>query len=446
MSNPFLARFDCEPALVNPEAQGRFSALLNGIASHELAPVVMSTEFASNGDFWTELGEYRTKLIRPYAVKNGVLHIPVKGVLLKDFPYQFFGYATGYEYIRAAFDRGMADPEVKGIALVFDTPGGMVAGNFDLVDHIYGARGEKPIAGFAMEHSYSAGYSLLSAADPGRVYVARTGGVGSIGVVTSHVDASAAMEKWGYKITLIYAGKHKVDGNPYEALPDDVKARIQARVDDLYSIFVATVARNRSLKEKAVRDTDALTFSAAEAVSNGLADQIGTLDDAIAAFAADLSKTEDDQMTTKDTAAVDQAAIETARTEGHAAGKTEGHAAGMAEGAKAERTRITTILGSDEGKARPAMALKMATNEKFAALDADTIAEMLAEMPKEQGASSASDDKTPKGKEGAANDFRGAMNSAEHPNVGADGGRETPKAQQRAQRALSMIGHGPKAN
>jgi signal peptide peptidase SppA len=427
MNNPLLARFDGEPALVNPETQGRFAALLNGVMAHELAPVVMATEFASDDEYWTELGEYSRRL-RPYSVRNGVLQIPVKGVLLKGFPYQFFDMATGYEYIRMAFDRGMADPEVKGIAFAFDTPGGMVAGNFDLVDHIYENRGKKPIAGFADEHAYSAGYSLISAVDVGRITVGRTGGVGSIGVVTAHVDVSAAMDRMGVKVTFIHAGKYKVEGNPYEALSDEAKARIQTRIDSLYDLFTRTVARNRGMDEKAIRDTEALTFSASEAVSNGLADSIGSLDDAIAAFAADLSKKEDDTMSTKDTSAVDQAAVETART--------EGHAAGVKEGAAAERARFSAIVNSDAAKARPKTAMKYAANDKLSMLDADTIVEMLADLPEEKAeAAPAPKANEAKGKDGAAADFVAAMDGAEHPEAGSPAAKTEEQAKADRRRA-----------
>ncbi len=68
--------------------------------------------------------------------------------------------------------------EVKGIAFVIDSPGGHVAGNFDLVDKIFAARDVKPIRAFAAENAYSAAYSIASAAQS--ITVARTGGVGSI--------------------------------------------------------------------------------------------------------------------------------------------------------------------------------------------------------------------------------------------------------------------------
>lgn len=430
--NRFLALFEGEAALVAPEHSSRFRACLESLSGHaDLSSVAAAS---GDDDFWHELGSVHSKRLRPYSVREGVLQIPVKGALLKGFPYQFYDLATGYEYIRMAFDRGVADPDVKGIAFVFDTPGGMVAGNFDLVDHIYAARGTKPIAGFASEHAYSAGYSLISAVDPGRVVVARTGGVGSIGVVTSHLDVSAAMEKSGLKMTFIHAGKYKVEGNSYEPLSGEAKTRIQERIDALYDVFTRTVARNRGIDEQAVRDTEALTFSASEAVSKGLADSIGTLDDAIAAFAADLSNQEDDTMSTKDTSAVDQAAVETARA--------EGHAAGVKEGANAERARFAAIVNSEAGQARPKAAMKFATNDKFAAIDADAITEMLADMPEEKAAALApkkDDAQAPKGKDGAAADFVQTMNTAEHPEAGSPAAKteEQARADRRKNAAMA---------
>lgn len=432
MSNPFIARFHGEPVLVNADAGDRVSTLLDSLGRHDLAAVVMNTDFAATDDFWTELGPDFSKMLRPYNVRGGVLQIPVRGVLLKDFPYQFMALATGYEYVRMAFRRGLADAEVKGIAFVFDTPGGMVAGNFDLVDEIHAARGIKPIAGFADEAAYSAGYSLISSVDPGRINVARTGGVGSIGVVTAHVDASAAMDRMGVKVTFIHAGKFKVEGNPYEALSDEAKARIQARIDGLYDIFVATVARNRGMDEKAVRETEALTFSAQEAVSNGLADSIGSLDDAIAAFAADMSKMEDETMFTQEQL---DAAVATAT----ASAKVEGHAEGMKEGAAAERARISAIVNSDAGMARPKASLKMATNEKFSAVEPDAIVEMLADLPEEKAEAPKADGT--KGKDGAAKDFSAVMDAADHPNVGAQGDL-TPEQMASNRRKAAAAGAG----
>lgn len=215
----------------------------------------------------------------------------------------------------------------------------------------------------------SAAYAVASVAK--ELTVSRTGGVGSIGVVTQHVDMSAALESAGYKIRFIHAGKHKVDGNAYQPLPDDVRARIQARIDESYSVFCATVARNRGLDEKAVRKTEALCFTATSAVSEGLADKIGPLDDAIAAFAADLSAPEEDTHM-RNYLAAKEAAIR----EAVAASKP----AHVAEGARAEKERINAIIGLDEAKNRASSALTVALTTILSVEEAKTL---LSKVPEE---------------------------------------------------------------
>jgi signal peptide peptidase SppA len=410
MLDSLLARFNMTPCLVADEQHGLFQASLAAVAKHERAEELTSGPLASDDDFWPSADSWKAQY-RPYNVVNGILQIPVRGVLLHDFPWQLGSWATGYVYIWKAVERGLADYNVKGIALMIHSPGGEVAGCFELVDRVYGVRGQKPIRAFAHEYAYSAAYAIASVADD--ITVSRTGGVGSIGVVTMHVDVSKMMDDIGYKITFIHRGKHKVDGNAYQPLPDDVKARIQARIDALGEVFESSVARNRSMTADVVRGFEAQTFMPAEALSNGLADKIGPLDDAMAAFVADLSKEEgEEQMSNEKDTAVDQAAIDTARTEGHASGKAEG----FKEGATAERTRISTILNSEEGRKRPVAAMAAALDTD---LSAEQVSAFLAKLPEEKSESADAD--KPRSDNGQR--FDAAMSEG-NPDVGTsdDGG------------------------
>jgi hypothetical protein len=70
---------------------------------------------------------------------------------------------TGYDGIRQNFLTALEDPAVRAIVLDIDSPGGEVAGCFDLVDTIYAARGEKPIWAILDESAYSAAYAIASA-------------------------------------------------------------------------------------------------------------------------------------------------------------------------------------------------------------------------------------------------------------------------------------------
>lgn len=426
--NPLIARFAGEPALIEPTASERFAACLSALAAHGDYERLATAATATDGEgFWFAADDWRSRY-RPYVVKDGVLQIPVKGVLLHDFPFAFGSWATGYAYIQRAFERGVADyraGNIKGIALVEDSPGGMVAGCFDAVDRMHALRVESgvPVRAFAHEMAYSAAYAIACAAD--HVAVSRTGGVGSIGVVTMHIDVSQMLDQAGIRITFIHAGKHKVDGNPYEALPDSVKARIQERIDALHQVFVSAVARGRGMEEAAVRATEALTFTASQAVSNGLADSIGSLDDAVAAFVADLSNSEgEDEMSTQDkTGGVDQAAIDAARAEGRAEAEREAEAA-VAEARAAERDLIFAIIDSEEGKKRPAAARALAA-EGGRTLDQATA--FLVKLPEEQQPSGTGD-----------SGLDDAMNGGRQPDVGAIGGGEDEQARETGRDVLAL--------
>lgn len=219
----------------------------------------------------------RTKSDPGYDNVGGIAVIAIQGTLVQKLnslrPYSGM---TGYNGIRQAFLTAIDDPEVKGICLDIDSPGGEVAGCFDLADEIYKARGEKPIHAILTENAYSAAYALASAAD--RICVPRTGGVGSVGVITMHVDWSQHIKDEGLAVTIITFGSRKAESNPYRALSDEAAAAIRHDITQMGELFVSTVARNRTIKEKVVRDTEAACFMAAEGVALGLADEVITPD------------------------------------------------------------------------------------------------------------------------------------------------------------------------
>lgn len=142
-------------------------------------------------------------------------------------------------WLRAA----VADEGVKAIVLDVDSPGGSVSGVEELAREIFDARGKKPIVAVANAMAASGAYWLASQAD--ELWVTPSGSVGSIGVYAAHVDASKAMEKEGLSVTLIHAGKHKVEGHPYAALEEEARAEMQSKVDGFYELFTAAVRRGR---------------------------------------------------------------------------------------------------------------------------------------------------------------------------------------------------------
>jgi len=414
-AHPMIGRFANQPALLLPGSEAWLAACLRG---HAEAEARADKEYGKNfaGPFGLDgrYGDARSDVA--FARLGNVAVIPIRGSLLHGSMARS-SYATGYDYIRLAAMQAEADEEVSGIVYLHNSNGGEVAGNFDLVDDL--ARLSKPSVAIVDENAYSASYSLASAAD--KIVVARTGGVGSIGVLTAHMDLSKALSDFGVAITFVHAGKHKVDGNPFQPLGDSVKNRMQARIDGLYNEFVNTVARNRGISSEAVRGTEALTYTGQDAIDIGLADAVQAPHEALAAFIDELKEkpagamTMSTEQTPKETAAaVTQADLDAAR----------------AEGASAERERIQAIMNSDEAKARPATAHKLAFTTGMSAQDAATF---LADLPEEQGEAQEPAAQPPK----ASGAFERAMAGTGNPEIAPDDAAsgEAPSAAQR------ILGH-----
>ncbi|WP_028210773.1 S49 family peptidase [Paraburkholderia mimosarum] len=220
---------------------------------------------------------------RPYEVVEGIAVIPVHGTLVAKLgtlrPYSGM---TGYDGIRANLSMALEDSAVRAIVLDVDSCGGEVAGCFDLADAIYAARGTKPLWAILSECAFSAAYALASACDV--ITVPRTGGTGSVGVIVAHVDFSKALADAGITVTLITSGARKADGNEFEPLADGARERIQADVDSVADLFIATVARNRGLPAAKVRATQAGTFLGSAGVEAGFADAVQSPDEALYAL------------------------------------------------------------------------------------------------------------------------------------------------------------------
>jgi len=268
------ARFAGRPWAIAPV---RLEGLLGGVAT-----------LTAGGDLSPWLQEMSRR--QDYTVtESGIAVIPIVGPLVArgDWLTTLLG-TTEYGAVADALAAAADDPAVRGIVLEVDSAGGEVGGLLDLVEEV-GAirqRSAKPLWAVASEAALSAAYAIASAAD--RIYVTRTGEVGSVGVVAVHLDESAADAMAGLKWTLIHAGARKTDGNPHEPLSPRATADIQADVDALYAELVALVAGNRSLSGEAIRATDAAIYRGEKAVKVGLADRVGTVAQAFADLEAAL--------------------------------------------------------------------------------------------------------------------------------------------------------------
>ena len=189
------------------------------------------------------------------------------------------------EYI----DTIMNDDANKGIFLAIDSPGGYVYDG----DKIYQALMEykettgRPIRAGCMSLMASGAYYIGAAAD--YITAERTAEVGSIGVYMELMEISELAEKLGIKVEYIRSSENKAMGNMYSALTDEQRDILQSEVDEYYERFLDIVQESRGYNRSQLRKiADGRSYTATQALNNGLIDEIIECDDSLYAFEDEL--------------------------------------------------------------------------------------------------------------------------------------------------------------
>lgn len=416
--------FNGRPALIDPRDVEKVATLCMSMAQATIPPTAEQRAQAEEGitaavekAFDVNFPRDRAK---PFLFNNGLAFIPMRGTLVHRNGDPWYG-TRGYDDIRREFDAAVADPDVAGIVFDIHSGGGMVYGNFELAEHIRKSREEKPSLSVVNAGAMSGAYSLGSSAK--RMVSTPSGDSGSIGVLTMHVDMSKALEKFGVAISLIHAGEHKVDGNPFNPLPDNVRADMQARLDGMWQKFISTVAVNRGMSEQAVRDTQARVYQADEAVKIGLVDAVMSPQDAIASFRAEVfgSSTNENRSTTMSDSKKNET-VDAGKKDEQVENKTTDTAVDAGKKDKqvdagaAMQARCADITGCEEAKGREALANHFAFKTNMSVDDAKAA---LAAAPKQ------STNATGKSPLDTAMDASGG--GADIANNGGDGEEESAK-------------------
>ena len=355
-----------------------------------------AAEFRQRKELLATYGfQSETPMEKPFAFAEGLAFIPVHGSLINRFSYSL-GYVTGYNFLRAQAAAADADPDVKGIVFDINSYGGEAAGCFELVADLKAI--EKPTLAVVDSAAYSAAYAVASAAD--EIIVTPSGGAGSIGVIAMHISLEKMLDKFGVDVTMIYAGSHKADGNPFQALPENVRNNIQDDINKSYKKFTTLVAENRGMDVQAVIDTQAQTYRAEDAMELGLIDAVATPAQAVSAFFNELSSSptsmETSMTTTSQAQTLPGAESATAQTDEQQ----------LANARQAERERMNGIMTCEEAAGRSQLANHLALNTE---LSVDAAKAILKAAPAEQQAAK-------------GNAFEAAMGSTANPDVGSDVG------------------------
>ncbi len=400
--HPIVAALASQQTLylaVQQEAAGKFLTDLNVNMNN---PVLHTEEGRVD-----MVKQTMTRTLGATSVSNGAMYgmigttavIPMFGALVNRFN-STYGFITGYNYIKNAIAAALMDNSVDTIILDINSGGGEVAGCFETVDYIKAACAQKEIHAVVDSSCYSAAYAIASACTS--IKATPSSGVGSIGVVAMHASYKKMLENEGISVTFIKAGEHKVDGNSYEDLTDSVKADMQKRIDAAYTEFVSLVATNRSLAVDDVVKTQAACYTAQEAKSMGLIDEVMSVEEAVKLIT-------EGRMSKENTV---QAETET-KTEPQAQTPNTPAAQAQAD-ASSERNRIQSIITAEAAVSNSKLAHHLAFNTSMSVEEAiqtlnaavqDTKKPVAAEKPA-----------------ASVNLLADAMGKIEQPNVGADAG------------------------
>jgi protease-4 len=172
-----------------------------------------------------------------------------------------------------------ANPSVKAIVLRVDSPGGSVTGSsqiWEVIDAI-----EKPVVASMASIAASGGYYVSAPAD---YIIARPDTLtGSLGVIMTLYDATELIDKVGLQVIDITSGENKAIGSMFTQMTPEQQDILQTLTDESYAEFVRVISEGRGMSEADVLDlADGRIYSGRQALENGLVDELGNFDDAIA--------------------------------------------------------------------------------------------------------------------------------------------------------------------
>ncbi len=241
-----------------------FVLVLFGIGSCTAAFSSMTGSFSSSGS-----GELVTS--------DSVGIITIGGTI------QYDGTTCSPEGLKAQLDEAEANPHIKAVVLRVDSGGGTATAGEEMAQYVRDF--SKPVVVSSASMNASAAYEISSQAD--YIYTAKTTAIGAIGTAMQVTDLSGLYEKLGINIENITSSESKDSSYGTRPLTDEERAWYQAQVDQINDTFIATVAEGRGMTEDEVRAlATGMTFTGIDAVENGLADEIGTLEDACAEAAS----------------------------------------------------------------------------------------------------------------------------------------------------------------
>jgi len=204
---------------------------------------------------------------------GNVALIKVEGVIMGSGSSSLLGSETlSSQDIVMFIEDAEANPNIEAIMIEINSPGGSAVASDEIATAL--TKTTKPTVAVIREVGASGGYWVASATD--HIVANRMSITGSIGVISSYLEFSGLMEKYGVEYQRLVAGDRKDLGTPLRSLSEEEEELLQNKLDMIHDYFIQGVAQNRNMDEEQVRQVSTGEFFLGiEAYQYGLIDSLG---------------------------------------------------------------------------------------------------------------------------------------------------------------------------
>lgn len=232
--------------------------------------------------------------------KNGLAVLYVYGpITVEDNASLMSMGLKGSDEVVKKLNKIRKDPNIKGVVLRINSPGGSVAACQEIYEEIKKVKesGKKVVVSMG-DVAASGGYYIACPADkifanPGTI-------TGSIGVIAQMGNIEGLFTKIGVKSEVIKSGKYKDIGSVTREMTEEERQILQNLIDNAYDQFTKAVSQGRKTSIEKVREwATGSIFSGEQALKMGMIDELGNLQDAIK-LAGKLSNLGEDPEIVKD--------------------------------------------------------------------------------------------------------------------------------------------------
>lgn len=219
-----------------------------------------------------------------FAASDKIAIIEMSGTIMPPFT----------ERILKQIEKAEKDDHVKGVLLVVDSPGGLVADSHQIYHNLKKLTGEKqkPLFVQMKRLAASGGYYIAMGGGPqAKIYAEETTWTGSIGVIMPRYNVTELADKVGVKSEPLTTGEFKDTLSPFKPMTDRDRDLWMSILNQSYDQFTSIIDENRDtlLLEQVKALATGQIFTAKDAKENGLIDEIGYEEDSLAALKTHLN-------------------------------------------------------------------------------------------------------------------------------------------------------------